>query len=100
MMVLPGCSSLPNVWLAFLSWALITQWQPRRWAIHDFYCCFVAVASVVSANLTRIGLMGMSQAYYSAIHSPWGNMITNLLILGLIVGICLLDARHETNART
>ncbi len=99
LIILPYCSSLANVSLAFLSWVLISQWQPRRWSIRDLYCCFVAAASVVSVNVTRIGLMGLSQRHYSAIHSQWGEVITNLLIVALTLGICLLGVRRETDAR-
>ena len=99
LIILPYCSSLANVSLAFLAWILISQWQPHRWSIRDLYCCLVAASSVVSVNVTRIGLMGLSQKHYNAIHSQWGFMITNLLILGLTLGICLLGVRRETDAR-
>jgi hypothetical protein len=99
LIILPYCSSLANVSLAFLAWILISRWQPHRWSIQDLYCCVVAASSVVSVNITRIGLMGLSQENYNAIHSQWGFTITNLLILGLTLGICLLGVRRETDAR-
>jgi hypothetical protein len=98
LVILPYCSSLANVSLAFLAWVVINQWQPHRCSPRDVYYCLVAAASVVSVNVTRIGLMGLSQWHYSAIHSQWGFFIANLLILGLTLGICLLGARHETDA--
>jgi len=99
LIILPYCSSLANVSLAFLAWILISQWEPHRWSIRDLYCCLVAASAVVSVNITRIGLMGLSQKSYNAIHSQWGFTITNLLILGLTLGICLLGVRRETDAR-
>jgi hypothetical protein len=99
LVILPYCSSLANVSLAFLAWILISQWQPHRWSIWDLYCCLVAASFVVSVNVTRIGLMGLSQAHYKAIHSPWGFTITNLLVLGLTLGTCLLGVRRENDAR-
>jgi hypothetical protein len=99
LVILPYCSSLANVSLACLAWVVINQWQPHRWLLRDLYCCLVAAASVVSVNVTRIGLMGLSHWHYSAIHSQWGFFITNLLILGLTLGICLMGVRRETDAR-
>lgn len=99
LIVLPYCSSLANVSLAFLTWVLINQWQPRPWSVRDFLCCLIAALSVVSVNVTRIGLMGLSQWHYSVIHSQWGHLITNFLIVGLTLGICLIGVRRETEAR-
>jgi hypothetical protein len=99
LIILPYCSSLANVSLAFLTWVLINQWQPRPWSIRDLFCCGIAAMAVVSVNVTRIGLMGLSQWHYSAIHSQWGYTITNSLILALTLGICLLGVRRETDAR-
>jgi hypothetical protein len=99
LVVLPYCSSLANVSLAFLAWVLISQWQPQhRWSMRDLGVCLAAAASVVSVNVTRIALMGLSPRHYGAIHSQWGDMFTNVLILGLTLGICLLGVRRETNA--
>jgi hypothetical protein len=99
LLILPYCSSLANVSLAFLAWILVSQWQPRRWSVQDLSWALVAAGSVVSVNVTRIGLMGLSQKHYNAIHSAWGFTITNLLILGLTLGICLLGVRREPDAR-
>jgi len=99
LIILPYCSSLANVSLAFLTWVLINRWQPRPWSIRDFLCCLIAALSVVSVNVTRIGLMGLSQWHYSLIHSQWGHTITNFLIVGLTLGICLMGVRRETEAR-
>jgi hypothetical protein len=44
-------------------------------------------------------LMALSQRHYDAIHSQWGDLITNLLILGLTFGICLLGVQRETDSR-
>ena len=99
LVIMPACSSLANVSLAFLTWVLVSQYHPHRWSIRDLYFCFVAAAAVVSVNVTRIGLMGLSQWHFSAIHNEWGYVVTNLIIVGLTLGICLLGVRHETDAR-
>jgi hypothetical protein len=98
LVILPYCSSLAKVSLAFLAWIVIRQWQPHRWSIRDLYCCLVAASLVVSVNITRLGLMGLGQGTYKAIHSPWGFTITNLLILGLTLGTCLSGVRRENDA--
>jgi len=99
LIILPYCSSLANVSLAFLAWVVISRWQPHRWSLRDVCCCLVAAASVVSVNVTRIGLMGLSQWHYGVVHSQWGDCITNVLILALTLWICLLGVRRETDAR-
>jgi hypothetical protein len=99
LVILPYCSSMANVSVAFLAWILVSRWEPRHWSPRDVFCCLVAAAAVVSVNVTRISLMGLSQWHYSAIHSQWGDLITNLLICGLTLGISLLGVRRETNPR-
>lgn len=99
LLILPYCSSLANVSLAFLAWILVSRWQPRRSSVLDLYWAIVAAGAVVAVNVTRISLMGLSHKYYNAIHSAWGFTITNLLILGLTLGICLLGVRREPVAR-
>src|SRR5262245_62559779 len=93
LIILPYCSSLANVSLAFLAWVVISRWQPHRWSLRDVCCCLVAAASVVSVNVTRIGVMGLSQWHYGVVHSQWGDCITNVLILALTLWICLLGVR-------
>jgi hypothetical protein len=93
------CSSLANVSLAVLAWVTISRWLPRRWSPKDLYWCFLAATSVIAVNVTRISLMGLSQKHYQMIHSHWGDAITNLLIAGLMVGICLLGVKREFFSR-
>ena len=57
--------------------------------------CVLAAASVIAINVTRIGLMGLSEVHYQTIHNHWGDAIANLLILGLTVGLCLLGVKRE-----
>jgi exosortase/archaeosortase family protein len=99
-MILPYCSSMANVSLAFLAWVTITKWLPHRWSPQDLWWCFLAAASVVAVNVGRIGLMGLSQEHYRTVHSQLGDTVTNLLLLGLTVGICLLGARRDLFIRT
>lgn len=99
LIVLPYCSSLHNVSLTILSWVAINQWLARRPLASDWQWIVVAGLAVVTINVTRLSLMGLSIKHYQAIHSFWGQTITNLLILCAIVGICWLGARRELFSR-
>ena len=99
MIVLPPCSSLANMSLALLCWVTITQWVGHRWTGKDLFWAALACASVIAVNVTRISLMGHSQRHYELIHSSWGDMITNSVMLVLMVGVTVLGARREIFAR-
>jgi exosortase/archaeosortase family protein len=99
MIVLPACSSLANMSLALLCWVAITQWVGHRWSAKDVTWAGLACASVIAVNVTRISLMGLSHRHYEAIHSTWGDMITNSIMLALMVGVTVLGARREIFAR-
>jgi exosortase/archaeosortase family protein len=99
MIVLPACSSLANMSLALLCWVAITQWVGHRWTAKDVIWAGLACASVVAVNVTRISLMGLSHRHYEAIHSTWGDMITNSIMLALMVTVTVLGARREIFAR-
>jgi exosortase/archaeosortase family protein len=99
MIVLPACSSLANMSLALLCWVTITQWVGHRWVARDVLWAGLACASVIAVNVTRISLMGFSYHHYEMIHSSWGDMITNTIMLALMVGVTVLGARREIFAR-
>ena len=86
LVISPYCSSLANVSLAFLAWVTLSRWRPRRPSPRDFYWCLLAAAAVIAVNVTRIALMGLSERHYQTIHSQGGDLIANLLTLGLMVG--------------
>ena len=54
---------------------------------------------MIVVNVTRISLMGLNHHYYEAIHSAWGDMITNSVMLALMIGVTVLGARREIFAR-
>jgi hypothetical protein len=99
MVVLPACSSLANMSLALLCWVAITQWVGHRWIAKDVFWAGLTCFSVITVNVTRISLMGLSHRHYEAIHSTWGDMITNSIMLALMVGVTVLGARREIFAR-
>src|SRR5262249_38630440 len=94
MVVMAPCSSLANMSLAFLCWVSITQWAKHRWSAWDILWSLLACASVIAVNVTRISLMGVSRSHYEAIHSQWGDLVTNSVMLALMVGFSMLGARR------
>src|SRR5262249_53573268 len=99
MIVLPACSSLANMSLALLCWVTITQWVGHQWNVKDVLWAALACTSVIVVNVTRISLMGFNHHYHAVIHGPWGDMVTNSIMLALMVGVTVLGARREIFAR-
>ena len=95
MVVLPPCSSLANMSFAFLCWISVTQWAQHKWSPADLFWGPLACASIIAVNVTRISLMGLSRSYYEAIHSQWGDLVTNSIMLVLMIGVSVLGARRE-----
>ena len=100
MVVLPACSSLTNMSLAFLCWISITQWAGHRWSVADVFWSLLVCASVIAVNVTRISLMGLSRWHYDTFHSDMGDMIGNTIMLCLMIGFSVLGARRELFVRT
>ncbi|MGX9429197.1 MULTISPECIES: hypothetical protein [Bradyrhizobium] len=95
LVILPGCSSLANMSLAFLCWVTMSRWVDHKRSAYDLFWCLLACVSVIAVNVTRMGVMGLSQWHYETFHSELGAAVTNAVILGLIVGCCLLGVRRE-----
>ena len=100
MVILPACSSLANVSLAFLFWVTISQWLDHRRSYEDILWCLLACASVVAANVTRMAIMGLGRWHFETFHYGWGATLVNAIILCLIVGFCILGVRRELFPRT
>jgi exosortase/archaeosortase family protein len=99
MVVLPACSSLTNMSLAFLCWVSVTQWAKHRWSPRDILWSLLVCVSVIAINVLRIALTGVSHARYEIIHSALGAQIFGFAILGVTVGISVLSARRELFSR-
>jgi hypothetical protein len=99
MVVLPPCSSLANMSLALLCWVTITQWVRHQWGATDVICAVLACLSVITVNVTRISLMGLSHSHYEYVHSTWGDLVTNSIMLALMVAVTVLGARREIFSR-
>lgn len=95
LVILPACSSLANVSIAFLCWVTVSQWICHKRSAYDVLWCFMACISVVAVNATRISIQGLSQWHYATFHSSWGDAMANMIILALIVGCSVLGVRRE-----
>jgi len=95
LVILPACSSLANVSLAFLCWVTVSQLVCHKKSAYDLLWCLMACISVIAVNVTRISVQGLSQWHYATFHSPWGDAVGNTIILGLIVGLSVLGVRRE-----
>jgi hypothetical protein len=99
MVVLPACSSLTNMSLAFLCWVSVTQWAEHRWSAWDLLWSLLVCISVIAVNVTRISLMGLSHRHYDMIHGDLGDMVANFIMLCLMIGFSVLGARRELFSR-
>ena len=95
LVILPACSSLANVSLAFLCWVTVSQLVCHKKSAYDLFWCLMACISVIAVNVTRISVQGLSQWHYATFHSQLGTAVTNIIILGLIVGFSVLGVRRE-----
>jgi hypothetical protein len=98
--IFPGCSSLPNMSLAFLSWITISQSVRHEWSAQAILWGLLACVSVLAVNVVRLSIMGLSDWHYQAIHNNGGDMITNALIVSVAVGISVLGVRRELFSST
>jgi hypothetical protein len=99
LVILPACSSLANVSLAFLCWVTISQLVRHKEAAYDLLWCLMACISVIVVNVTRISFAGLSQWHYVTFHTPWSEAVSSTTMLILIVGFCMLGVRRELFAR-
>jgi hypothetical protein len=100
MVVTPACASWANITYAFLCWVVVSQWVNHRWGWIDFLWLFLACASVVSINVTRIAVTGLSYENYQLIHGPGGfEIVLGTVFLCFIIGFSVIGARRELFSR-
>ena len=71
LVILPACSSLANVSLAFLCWVTVSQLVCHKKSAYDLLWCLMACISVIAVNVTRISFHGiepMALRYSSIAH--------------------------------
>ena len=95
LVILPRCSSLANMSLAFLCWVTVSQLVYHKKSAYDLLWCLMACVSVIAVNVARMGVEGLSQWHYMTFHSNWGDAVCNIAILVLIVGFSVLGVRRE-----
>lgn len=95
LVILPACSSLANMSLAFLCWVTVSQIVEHKWRSQDLLWCLLICAAVVAVNVTRMSLMGLSISHYRAIHGETGDIVTSWIILMLTIGISVFGLRRE-----
>jgi hypothetical protein len=95
LVILPACSSLANVSLAFLCWVTVSQLVCHKKSASDLLWCVMACISVIAVNVMRLSVLGLSQWHYTTFHSPWGDAVWNTIIIILIVGVSVLGVRRE-----
>jgi hypothetical protein len=100
LVILPPCSSLSNMSLAFLCWITISESVGHRRAFSDLTWCVLACGSVLAINVGRLSAMGTSLRHYEAIHSQIGDAVTDALILFLTLGWSFLGVRRELFSHT
>jgi len=93
--IFPACSSLANVSLAFLCWVTFSQLVSHKKSSYDYLWCLLACLVVVVVNVSRMAVLGFSEANYLSFHNEWGDLVANVIILGLTVGISALGVRRE-----
>ena len=98
--ILPACSSLADVSLAVLGWALFTQALTRRPTLKDVWWCLAACSAVIVINVMRIALIGLHPEHFELIHGAVGAGVAGFLALVAIVGINLIRVRGDHFARS
>jgi hypothetical protein len=99
LVIMPQCSSLANMSLAFLCWVTVSEVAGHRRALGDLGWCLLACGSVLAVNVARLSAMGISLQHYEAIHGQIGNSITDATILALTLGWSVLGVRRELFSR-
>jgi exosortase/archaeosortase family protein len=100
LLILPPCSSLADVSLAMLGWALFTQALVRRTSLKDVWWCLAACSAVFVINVTRIALIGLHREHFELLHGAVGAGVAGFLALVAIVGINLIRVRGDLFARS
>jgi exosortase/archaeosortase family protein len=94
LVIFERCSSLANVSLALLCWVTLSRLVSHK-SRYDFLWCLLACTAVVAVNVTRMTILGQSEWHYATLHNQWGDAAANIIMLGLIFGICTLGVRRE-----
>src|SRR5262249_35571349 len=67
--IAPGCSSLHGISIAVLAWITISNIFGGSWSAKYLAWVVLAALSVFAVNVSRLSLIGLFPAHYSAIHN-------------------------------
>jgi hypothetical protein len=98
--IYPACSSLHGMSIAILAWITISNTLGVAWSARQLAWGLLAVLSVLTVNVSRLSLIGLFPAYYSAIHGSPGSEIAAWLSLALVVAISLVGVGRDAFVRT
>jgi len=98
--IYPPCSSLHGMSIVVLAWITISNTLGGPWSPRHLACGLLAALSVLAVNVSRLSLIGLFPAHYSAIHGSPGSDIAAWLSLALVVAISLLGVGREAFVRT
>lgn len=90
-----ACSSLSNISLALLCWALFVHIHDRRYGPYRFQWAAVVAAPVVAINVVRMAAIAWRPEHYDLIHGDMGNAVFGAATLAAIVGVCLVGVQRE-----
>ena len=93
-------SSLHGMSIAVLAFITITNTLGSAWSARQLAWGLLAALSVLAVNVSRLSLIGLFPAHYTAIHESPGAAIAAWLSLALVVAISLLSVRREAFVRT
>jgi len=99
LVIFAPCSSFANVSLAILCWVTVSELAVHKRSPYDTFWCFLACASVIAVNVTRMAMMGVRESVYDRVHSNFGNALTSLIITVITIAICVIGTRRELFAR-
>ncbi|WP_462120208.1 exosortase/archaeosortase family protein [Methylorubrum extorquens] len=91
--IYPACSSLGNVSLAILGWAIAVNIFGRGSWWHDLIWGLLACCGVVAINILRLTLIGAYPEHFDLIHGVIGNTATGWLSLIAVTAVCWAGIR-------
>jgi hypothetical protein len=89
LVVMSGCSFLPNLLYGFLCWTAIARVMRPAWRPDDLLALLGVAGLVVTANTLRLALMGLSADSYAWVHGQVGGNVFGVGLLFLIAAIAL-----------
>jgi exosortase/archaeosortase family protein len=82
--IAPGCSSLANLSLVWVSAAVFVNLRSGRWTLPAIGWTAACAAAVIAINILRIGLIGFYPSQYDLLHGPVGASAAGWLTFAVI----------------